>query len=154
MTSPINDATSYAKTPTTPLGEGEEVLTAITPDRATYIRDHAWMAAIAMAVGMAGLWAWGNPHWWTGGVGGLAAIVVRGWYVASDELAVRWDLTDRRLLGPGPRRAGLREITRINTLFSAVQVITAAGDKHLIKYQPDAGATKALIERVQAGGRP
>ena len=67
---------------------------------------------------------------------------------------MRWDLTDRRLMGPGTRTIGLREIKAVNTLGSAVQVVTLTGDKHLIKYQSDAKATKALIERVQAGGRP
>ena len=40
-----------------------------TPDRATYIRTHWIMAAVAMALGMAILWALGNPHVWTGAMG-------------------------------------------------------------------------------------
>ena len=144
----------YSNTPDTPLRDGEELLARLSPDRATYVRDHAWMAAIAMGLGMAILWSLGNPHVWTGALGGLAAIVLRGWYVASDELAQRWDLTDRRLLGPGGRAIGLKEIKSVNTLMSAVQVVTQTGGKHLIKYQPDGKATRALIERVRAGGRP
>ncbi|MDU8928490.1 hypothetical protein RXV86_13955 [Alisedimentitalea sp. MJ-SS2] len=144
----------YDNTPTAPLNEGEELLASLTPDRGTYIRDHAWMAAIAMGVGMAILWVLGNPHVWTGAIGGLAAIILRGWYVASDELTQRWDLTDRRLLGPGGRAIGLREVKSVNTLMSAVQVVTQSGGKNLIKYQLDAKAAKALIERVRAGGRP
>ncbi|MDQ2091717.1 hypothetical protein [Marimonas arenosa] len=144
----------YDITPTQPLDDGEELLVSLVPDRAIYLRDHAWMAAIAMAAGMAILWALGNPHVWTGAIGGLAAILLRGWYMASEELGTRWDLTDRRLLGPGGRAVGLKEIKVINTLMSAVQVVTLSGGKHLIKYQPDARATKTLIERAQAGGRP
>ena len=144
----------YSNTPDADLGEGEEVLTSLTPDRSTYIRDHTWMAAIAMGIGMGVLWLLGNPHVWTGAIGGLAAIILRGWYVASDELAQRWDLTNRRLLGPGARAIGLAEIKSVNTLLSAVQVVTRTGGKHLIKYQADGIATKALIERIQAGGRP
>lgn len=144
----------YELTPTAPLHEGEELLASLSPDRATYLRDHAIMAAIAMAVGMVILWAMGNPHVWTGAIGGLAAIVLRGWYMASEELKTRWDLTDRRLLGPGGRAIGLKEIKEINTLMSAVQVVTLSGGKHLIKYQPDGKATRALIERARAGGRP
>ena len=49
----------------------------ITPDRATYIRAHAWMAALGMGGGMIVLWALGNPHVWTGAIGGLAAITFR-----------------------------------------------------------------------------
>ena len=144
----------YAVTPTTPLADGEEVLASLSPDRATYVRDHAWMAAIAMAAGMAILLALGSGHVWTGAIGGLAAIALRGWYMASEDLHTRWDLTDRRLLGPGGRAIGLAEIREINTLISAVQVVTLSGGKHLIKYRRDAGATRALIERVRAGGRP
>ena len=44
-----------------------------TPDRSAYIRAHAWMAAFAMAAGMGTPWAAGNPHIWTGPIGGLAA---------------------------------------------------------------------------------
>lgn len=144
----------YANTPDAPLSAGEKVLISLLPDRATYLRDHAAMAAIAMGVGMVLLWLLGNAHVWTGAIGGLAAIALRGWYVASDELAQRWDLTNRRLLGPGGRAVGLGEIKSVNSLMSAVQVVTHAGGKHLIKYQPDGKATKALIERVRAGGNP
>ncbi len=141
----------YATTPTTPLAEGESVQVSFTPDRATYIRDHAWLAAAAMAVGMGILWAIGNPHVWTGAVGGLAAVAFRAWFIASDELSARWDLTDRRLLGPGTRVARLGEIKAINTLGSAVQVVTLSGDKHLLKYQKNRDATRARIEAAQAG---
>ncbi|MDQ2093831.1 hypothetical protein [Rhodalgimonas zhirmunskyi] len=144
----------YDVEPNAPLHAGEEVLCAFTSDRGTYLRDHAWLAALAMAIGMAILWALGNPHVWTGAVGGLFAVAVRGLYLASDDLKMRWDLTERRLLGPGGRAIGLRDIKEINTLVSVVQVVTQTGGKHLIKYQSDAKATKATIERVMAGGRP
>ncbi len=138
-------------TPTTPLAPGEQVTESFPSDRATYWRDHAWMAAAAMALGMAILWAMGNPHVWTGAVGGLLAVGVRATYLASDEAHARWDLTDRRLLGPGQRAVPLSEIARVRTLGSAVQIVTRGGDKHLMKYQPDKDATatriKAALER-------
>jgi hypothetical protein len=99
----------YSTTPTTPLEAGEQVIESFGPDRATYWRDHAWLAAAAMALGMVILWVMGNPHVWTGAIGGLAAIAVRAGYVASDELKVRWDLTDRRLLGPQSRAVQLSD---------------------------------------------
>ena len=134
--------------PTTPLHDGEHVIESFQADRMTYIRDHAWMAALAMAAGMVILWAIGNPHVWTGAVGGLAAIVIRGWYVASDELAARWDLTDQRLLGPQTRAMRLSDIAQLRGLGSAVQVITRTGDKHLLKYLRDKAAVMARIERA------
>lgn len=147
---PTGTRTSF--TPTTELEPGERVLCAFPADRATYWRENAWLAAIAMGLGMAALWAFGNPHVWTGAVGGLAAIAVRSFYLASDETKMRWDLTDRRLLGPGTRSIALDNIAAINTLFSAVQIVTVTGDKHLLKYQPDAKTTKARI--AEALGRP
>jgi hypothetical protein len=133
-----------------PAGD-EAVLAEFAPDRRTYWRDHAWMAALAMAGGMAVLWAIGNPHVWAGAVGGLAAVAIRAWYLESEEMAVRWVLTERRLLGPGGRAVRLGEVTTLRRLGSAVQVVTAAGDKHLLKYQPDRDATLARLRRAGAG---
>lgn len=146
----------YALTPATDLEPSETVRESFAADRGIYVRDMAWMAAIAMALGMAVLWAAGSPHVWTGAVGGLAAIALRGWYVASDEMAVRWDLTDRRLLGPGGRSVRLEDIRTIRGLGSAVQVVTTGGDKHLIKYQADRPAVMAALEdarRISDQGR-
>ena len=144
----------HSMIPTTPLAEGEVVLHSFHPDRATYWRDHAWLAAAAMALGMAILWVMGNPHVWTGAVGGLAAVAVRAFYVASDEMQARWDLTDRRLLGPQTRAVHLTDIARVRTLGSAVQIVTRSGDKHLLKYQPDRDATRQRIQTAMTGARP
>ena len=136
-------------TPTAALRAGETHITSFQADRMTYWRDMAWQAAFAMVLGMAALWLLGNPHIWTGAVGGLAAIAVRAFYLSSDELAVRWDLTDQRLLGPGEREAELAEITQVRPFLSAVQVVTSRGDKHLIKYQDDRDATAQAIQRAR-----
>lgn len=141
---------SSRMTPNTPLEDGEQVLDRFLADRGTYIRDHAWMAVVAMAAGMLILWVIGNPHVWTGAIGGLAAILVRGAYVASDELAARWDLTDRRLLGPQTRAVRLSEIAQVRGLGSAVQVITQSGDKHLLKYLADRQAVATRIKSAAA----
>ncbi|WP_371225692.1 hypothetical protein [Roseovarius sp. 2305UL8-3] len=145
---------SSRMTPSTPLKEGEEVITSFQADRKTYIRDHAWMAALAMAGGMVVLWLIGNPHLWTGTVGGLAAILIRGGYVASDELAVRWDLTNRRLLGPQTRAVDLGDIASVRGLGTAVQVVTRGGDKHLLKYLADKDFVKARILAAKPEGMP
>lgn len=142
----------YSMVPTTPLASGERVLHSFTPDRATYWRDHAWLAAAAMALGMLALWIAGNPHVWTGAVGGLAAVAVRAFYVASDEMQARWDLTDRRLLGPQTRAVPFAQIKTLRSLGSAVQVVTRAGDKHLLKYQPDRAAAITRIKAAIAAG--
>lgn len=142
---------SYHLTPSTKLRSGERVEQSFQADRSAYIRDHTWMAAAAMAAGMVVLWAIGNPYVWTGAVGGLAAITIRGWYVASDELGVRWDLTNQRLLGPQTRAIDLNSIKDVRQIFSALQIVTKTGDKHLLKYQADRNETRAAI--LAAAGR-
>ena len=82
----------------------------ITPDRPTYIRSHAWMAALGMGGAMLILWLMGNPHVWTGAVAGLAAIALRGWYMASEELAAVWQIRDGEITGPLERRIALSSI--------------------------------------------
>ena len=92
------------------------------------------------------LWALGNPHVWTGAVGGLAAIALRGWYMASEELAALWVVQKGRIIGPMERNIPLADIAQMRSLLGNVQIITHKGDKHLIKYQADPEATIALID--------
>lgn len=127
--------------------------TVIRPDRATYLRAHAWMAAVAMAGGMAVLWVMGNPHVWAGAIGGLAAIAVRGWYLASEELAVEWHLTRDRLTGPGWRDMALADIDKVRSLGSTVQVVTVSGDKHLLKYLADPAGVRDRLTTAAGGAR-
>lgn len=119
-----------------------------TPDEGAYIRTNAWMAAGGMAGAMIILWLIGNPYVWTGAPAGLAAVGVRAWYLASEELATKWEMSDTTLTGPGSRKVALNQITAVNTMGSFVQLVTKDGDKHLIKYQADPAATKAVIERA------
>jgi hypothetical protein len=142
----MTDSMIPSLTPTAPLRDGETVLTSFTGDRMTYWRDMAWQAVVAMLLGMGALWLLDNPHVWTGAVGGLAAIALRAFYLSSDELKVRWDLTNQRLLGPGGRDTALGDITKVRPFMSAVQVVTSKGDKHLIKYQADRDAVVAAIQ--------
>ncbi|KIC40349.1 hypothetical protein RA27_14805 [Ruegeria sp. ANG-R] len=121
-----------------------------TPDRTAYIRTNTWLAAFAMATAMAVLWVIGNPYVWTGAPAGLAAVGLRAWYLASEELVATWEMTGTTLTGPGPRKVPLDQIASVNTMGSFVQIITKGGDKHLIKYQADPAATKATIERALA----
>ncbi len=119
-------------------------------NRAAYIRSHAWLAALGMGGAMLVLWLMGNPYVWTGAVAGLAAVAVRGGYLASEELAVVWTLGDTALTGPGGQSIALTNIAELRTIGSFVQVITRDGHKYLIKYQADPAATKAAIERAAA----
>jgi hypothetical protein len=118
------------------------------PDRATYVRDHAWLAAVAMAGGMLVLWIIGNPHVWTGAVAGLGAVAFRGWYLMDEELAAEWRLAEGRLDGPGERSIALAAIARVRKLGSAVQIVTQDGHKHLIRYQAAPDDVRREIARA------
>ncbi len=132
------------------LAPGEKVLERIRASRATYIREHVMLAALG-SVGGAGVLIYiGNPYPWTGVVGALAAIAVRGFYLASDHLSTEWLLTNRRLIGPEGRVVPLSSVKTVRSLFTAVQVITESGDKHMLKYLPDTAATVAQIQHAKA----
>ena len=119
------------------------------PDRATYISTHWIMAAVAMAGGMAILWVIGNPHVWSGAIGGLAAVVLRGWYLMDEELGHRWNLTETALEGPQGRRIPLDDLEKVRILGAAVQLVTRAGDKHLIKFQANPASVVATIDAAR-----
>ncbi|MGI9370799.1 MAG: hypothetical protein ACR2O2_18370 [Ruegeria sp.] len=125
-----------------------DTVTRFAPDRGAYIRTNTWLAALAMAGAMLILWLIGNPYIWTGAPAGLAAIGIRAWYLASEELTAVWEMSDTALYGPGDRHLLLSQIESVNTMGSFVQVVTKGGDKHLIKYQANPAATKTAIERA------
>ncbi|MCF6233180.1 MAG: hypothetical protein L3J36_08800 [Rhodobacteraceae bacterium] len=124
-------------------------MTQFTADRTAYLRHHAWLAVAGMGCATALLWLMGNPDFWTGAPAGLVAIVLRGWYLASEELGVTWEVGDTTLVGPAERNIRLTEIQTLRSMGSFVQVITRTGDKHLIKYQADPDDTIARIKAAQ-----
>ena len=114
-------------------------------DRATYLRANAWMAAFAMALGMIVLALMGNPHIWTGAVGGLAAVAVRAFYLQSEELGWTWELYSDHIAGPGGRTIPLSDIAQVNTITHSVQLVTRDGQKYLIKFQANREETAREI---------
>jgi len=126
--------------------------TQFTPDKAAYLRNHAWLAALGMGAAMGLLWIMGNPDIWTGAPAGLAAITLRGWYLYSEEMAVVWRIENDTLTGPAERKIPLANIKAVRALGSFVQVVTKTGDKHLIKYQADPAATIAAIDSARYRG--
>ncbi|MEH7829129.1 hypothetical protein [Gemmobacter denitrificans] len=133
-----------------PLAEGEELRATFAPDRTTYLRRVLILIVLFGALAGAILLALGNPYPWTGPVAALLGVGVRGWYLASEALAATWRLTDRRLLGPAGQVVPLSSIDRVQTVFGDVLVITRAGDKHLLKYLPDAPAVIARLQEARA----
>lgn len=137
-------------TDTPTLEPGERLLASFSGNRTTYIKEHVMLAALGSFLMAGVLFYMGNPHAWTGVVGAVGAILVRGLYVAREQLGFTWHLTDRRLIGPGERSISLTNVHKVNTIFSAAQVVTRTGDKYLLKYQEDTARTKAEIEQAAA----
>jgi hypothetical protein len=130
--------------------DGERLLAEFAPDRAAYWRGHLIMAVLGGVAAGIVLMSMGEPNAWAGPVGAALALGIRGWYLASEALALRWQLTDRRLILPGGRAFRLGRIASARPFLGDVQVVTLDGDKHLIKYQPDAAAVIAAIDRARA----
>ena len=127
----------------------ERVVARFSPDRRIYIRDQLVIAVAATAAVAAVLWFLGNADIWVAFIAAPLAIAVRGAYLASEELAITWELTDRSLNGPG-RTVALSDIETVRTIGSAAQVITRSGDKHLMKYMAD---PRAVAARILGEGR-
>lgn len=124
-------------------------MTRFKADRAAYVRHHAWLAVGGMIVAMVLLWLMDNPHFWTGAPAGLLAIALRGWYLASEELAVVWHISDGILTGPSERAIPLTEVQTVRSMGGFVQVITRTGEKYLIKYQRNPRDIIAQINAAQ-----
>ncbi|MFD0981731.1 hypothetical protein [Tropicimonas aquimaris] len=123
----------------------EAILASWHADRATYIRGHVTVAALLSVASVAALMAMGNSDPWVGPVGVVLALLVRGFYLASEELAVRWDLTPARLTSSFGKSISLADIVKVRRLGTAVQVVTRGGDKHLMKHLPDPDEARARI---------
>lgn len=132
------------------LDPGEKVLATFRPDRGRYWRDHGIMAAALMALAGLVLWWIGSPYPAIGSLGAILAVGVRAAYLASETLALRWTLTDRRVILPDGRRAVmLRELTTIRPLLGDVQLVTATGDKHLLKHLASGGSVVRQITEAR-----
>ncbi|OIP87416.1 MAG: hypothetical protein AUK37_01490 [Rhodobacterales bacterium CG2_30_65_12] len=129
------------------LADGETLIASFTGNRATYIKEHVMLAAIGSVGAAAALMAMGDPNYWVGPIGAVFAIAVRGFYVASEQIGMTWQLTDRRLITPAGITVPRSEIVKVRTIISAAQVITRSGEKYMLKYQAN---PKAVAETIMA----
>ena len=132
------------------LEPGEPLLATFAPDRARYWRDHGIMAVGLMALAGGVLWLIGSPYPAIGSLGAVLAVGVRSLYLAGETFRMRWLLTDRRLILPGGvRSVNLLEIDKARALLGDVQLITRAGDKHLLKYLANEAEVIATIIKAR-----
>ena len=64
--------------------------------------------------------------------------------------ARRWQLTDRRLIGPQGKEVMLLQIALVRSLMGDVQIVSQSGDKHLIRHLAEAAPVVAAIESAKA----
>lgn len=133
-----------------PLDKGEHVLATFLPDPKRYWSDHAILAVLGVVlVSAVQIWL-GRP-----GQIAIAALAIavgmalRGLYFKSEAFARRWQLTEKRLIGPQGRQVMLLEIATVRRLMGDVQLVTNSGGKHLIRHLADAGTVVAEIERAK-----
>lgn len=122
-------------------------------DRRAYVRGHVSLALLGSIIGAAILLLIGNPHAWVAPVAAVGAIAVRGFYLASEELAVVWEIRDACLASSDGRSVPLDRIERVRRLGTAVQVVTRSGDKYLLKHQADPESVRARILAAAPGAR-
>lgn len=132
----------------------EKLLTTFAPDLHSYLKSNAILAVIAAAGGGAALVALGSPYPWTGPLAAILAIGFRAAFLKSEVMQEDWRMTNRRLLGPGGRIVPLSQVKEARTFLDAAQIVTRAGDKHLIKYQADAAATVTAILKARDARNP
>ncbi len=131
-----------------PLEPGEPVQAVFVSDRRRYWTDHAAMAGIGAAAVMLILPFFGKSGQIPIAVPAVViAILLRGAYLASEQFARRWQLTDRRLIGPQGRRVMLLELRTARKLLGDVQLITLDGQKHLLKHLAD---SQGVIDTILA----
>lgn len=129
----------------TPLQGGETLVAEFRADRLAYWRSHLIMAVVLGVAAGLFLILLGNPWPAAGHFGAVLAIGARAAYLAPQALAEVWRLTDRRLLGPDGRAIPLARIRSARPFLGAVQITTTTGDRALIRYQSDPGATATRI---------
>jgi hypothetical protein len=127
------------------LDSGEKLLAELQSDKGRYWRDHAILAVLGMIGAGVVLTVMGSEHVAIGSLGAVGALAVRGLYLAREQLGFRWYLTDKRILLPGGQQVMLLEIETVRKLMGDMQIITRAGDKHLVKHLADADAVVTQI---------
>lgn len=134
-----------------PLEPGEAVAAVFEADPRRYWYDTALLAGIGIVLVSAVLAYLGKPEQIA--VAALAIAVgmaLRALYFRSEVFKRRWQLTDRRLIGPQGRQVMLLELTAVRRLFGDVQLVSKMGDKHLIKHLANSAGVVAEIEAAKA----
>lgn len=134
-----------------PLEPGEKVSAVFSADARRYWYDHLVLGSLgAVLVSAVLVWLGKLDQVAVAVLAILIGMVLRGLYFRSEAFARRWQLSDRRLIGPQGKQVMLLEIATVRSLMGDVQIVTKAGDKHLIRHLAEARPVVAQIEAAQA----
>lgn len=134
-----------------PLEPGETVSAIFVPDLRRYWYDHLVLGGLgAVLVAAVLIWLGKADQVLVAAVAILVGMALRALYFRSEAFARRWQLTDRRLIGPQGRQVMLLEIETVRALMGDVQIVTKAGDKHLIRHLAEAAPVVTAIESARA----
>lgn len=134
-----------------PLEPGEVVEQVFLADHRRYWYDHAVLGGLGAVLVSAALVFMGKSSQIPVAIVAIGAgMALRGLYFRSEAFARRWQLTDRRLIGPQGRQVMLLQIQAVRRLMGDVQIVTTSDDKHLIRHLADAVPVVAAIEAAKA----
>ena len=134
-----------------PLEPGEKVSQVFLPDLRRYWMDHMVLGGLgAVLVSAVLVWLGKLDQIPVAILAILIGMAARAAWFRSEAFARRWQLTDRRLIGPQGKQAMLLEIEMVRSLIGDVQIVTKAGDKHLIRHLAEAAPVVAAIEAAKA----
>ncbi|MCE5974685.1 hypothetical protein LZA78_14445 [Sinirhodobacter sp. WL0062] len=134
-----------------PLDEGEKVTAIFLADNRRYWVDHVLLGVIGIVLVSAILLYMGKADQIAIAAVAIAiGMAARAAWFRSEAFARRWQLTDRRLIGPQGRQVMLLEIKTVRRLMGDVQIVTNAGAKHLIRHLADSEPVLAAIEAARA----
>jgi hypothetical protein len=134
-----------------PLQPGEKVTAVFLPDTRRYWYDHFVLGGLgAAAVSAVLLWLGRIDQVGVAVIAILIGMGLRGLYFRSEAFARRWQLTDRRLIGPQGKEVMLLQIALVRSLMGDVQIVSQSGDKHLIRHLAEAAPVVVAIESAKA----
>lgn len=134
-----------------PLDEGEKVTAIFLADNRRYWVDHVLLGVIGIVLVSAILLYMGKADQIAIAAVAIAVgMAARAAWFRSEAFARRWQLTDRRLIGPQGRQVMLLEIKAARRLMGDVQIVTNSGAKHLIRHLADSEPVLAAIEAARS----
>ena len=134
-----------------PLDAGEKVTAIFLADNRRYWVDHVLLGVIGIVLVSAILLYMGKADQIAiAAVAIVIGMAARAAWFRSEAFARRWQLTDRRLIGPQGRQVMLLEIKTVRRLMGDVQMVTNSGAKHLIRHLADSEPVLAAIDAARA----